>query len=392
MKIYSVSEFRKEINELLEQVTVAIQGEVSDFHISQNRFVWFSLVDEKGAVLQCFTLTFQLGVPLEDGMEVRVLGSPTIFTKGQFVFRPRRIELVGDGTLRRAHELLKAKLEKEGLFDVVRKRALPRFPERIGLITSNDAAAYSDFVRILDNRWHGVTIVHANVAVQGQHATADIVAALRNINDTCADCDAIVLTRGGGSLEDLQAFNTEEVVRAIFASRIPVVCGVGHERDVTLADLVADVRASTPSNAAERIAPHRDDVVLAIDHMVHLCERPLQASLTTMKEDMVHALMTLENRARHHLDLCLDLLQQLATRFLQFEATVASLRQRADALTTLLSSLNPLNVLQRGYTLTLDDRGNVVSRVGALQPGQRITSRFRDGTAASIIDTIHHTP
>ena len=384
MKIYSVSEFRQEVNELLEQVTVAIEGEVTEFHISQNRFVWFSIADEQ-TVIKCFMLSFQLRIPLEDGMQVRVVGSPTLFKKGQFVFRPRAIELVGDGTLRKAYELLKKKLDAEGLFDEGRKRSLPRFPHTIGLVTSSDAAAYTDVLRILKNRWAGLEIRHINVNVQGARAVTSIVHALQQLNEEEKDLDCIILTRGGGSLEDLQAFNSEEVVRAIFASNIPVVCGVGHERDITLADLVADVRASTPSNAAERVVPHKDDVVAELTHLLSIGEHKIQQYIQEHKDHIDNAVHMLDQYARSQVLQFRELEQRLQFALQEFRSSLILQKEKIQHAAQLLQSFNPQHVLERGYTITMDQSGKVLSRKTQIRSGQHMLTRFSDGSVQSIV-------
>lgn len=325
MKIYSVSEFNQEVNTLLEELTVCVQGEVSNFHISQERFVWFDLKDKESS-LSCFLLSFNLKVALVDGMEIQVIGSPGIFKKsGKFIFKVREIRLVGEGALKRALEELKKKLEKEGLFSLERKRLLPRFPQKIGLITSADAAAYTDVLRILKNRWRGLEIYFYPVPVQGVVAVPQIVEALNYLNKFALE--VIILTRGGGSLEELQAFNSEEVARAIFASKIPVVVGVGHERDVTIADLVADKRAATPSNAAELIVPHYEDVFYQITNLIKTQETRLITQISFSREWL--------NRFANSLDYYLQ----------HKKEKLANLQQ-------LLLSFNPENVLKRGFSIT----------------------------------------
>lgn len=385
MKVYSVSEFREEINELLGQVTVAIQGEVSGFHISQNRYVWFSLVDEETTV-SCFMMVFQLRVPLEDGMEIRAVGTPNLFRKGQFAFKPRQIELIGEGSLQAAFEKLKKQLAKEGLFDESRKRKLPRFPQRIGLVTSKDAAAYTDVLRILKNRWAGLDIRHMHVNVQGAQAVDSIVTALGEMNRTQKDLDCIILTRGGGSLEDLQAFNSEEVVRAVFASNIPVVSGVGHERDVTLTDMAADVRASTPSNAAEMVVPDKADVVNEVNYMVERMERNLGSAVDRYQERVNDAVLMLESHARTHLNRFDDLRYRLQLAFRGVESQVAMQQQQLAHAVEILHAYNPQQVLKRGYTMTADEQGNIIKRAVAVKSGSRIQTTFQDGKVQSTVE------
>ncbi len=385
MKIYSVTEFREEVNDLLDEVTVAIQGEISDMNISQNRFVWFSLVDDT-TVLKCFMLTFQLKQPLEDGMEIQAIGSPTLFKKGQFVFRPRQIELVGEGSLKRAYELLKKKLEKEGLFDETRKRALPRFSEKIGLITSKDAAAYTDVLRILKNRWAGLDIRHMNVQVQGAKATNSIVNALTELNESQQDLDCIILTRGGGSLEDLQAFNTEEVVRAIYASKIPVVCGVGHERDVTLSDLVADVRASTPSNAAEIVAPDKQDVIAELEYMKERCVTSVESVVKQYQDGVQQAVSVLESKIHEQHSRFETLQYAFLSKFQEYQAQIQLRKEQIGHMQQLIHSYNPLHVLKRGYTLTKDSKGRMITTAKKAKQQKQITTVFRDGSVESTVD------
>lgn len=378
MKVYSVTQLREELNELMGQVTVAVQGEVSEFHVSQNRFVWFSLVDEQTTV-KCFMLTFQLKTDLEDGMEIRAVGSPTLFRKGQFVFRPRQIELVGEGSLRKEYELLKKQLEKEGLFDEGRKRSLPRFPQRIGLVTSRDAAAYTDVLRILNNRWAGLDIRHVHVNVQGAQAENSITGALAQLNEEEPDLDAIILTRGGGSLEDLHAFNGEAVVRAVFGSRIPVVAGVGHERDTTLTDLAADVRASTPSNAAERVVPEKKDVLSELGHMLQQAESTVQRRVQERAHGVDQAVRVLEDHARSFVNRADSLQQRLLSAGSNLQNTVRFYRDRVDQMEQLMGSLNPTAILERGYAIARDSSGNTVSSKKQTNAGDDLHIQVSDG-------------
>src|SRR3989344_5195589 len=258
--VISVAQYLDLVNDRLREVPsdVGVEGEVSDLRVSHGKWVGFDLKDAQGGgVLKCFMTVWQLSVPLEDGMRVRVTGGAKVSDRfGKFQLDVRTVELVGEGALKRAYLALKRKMQDEGLFDGARKRPIPRFPERIGLITSREAAAYGDFLRVLGNRWGGVEVDFVPVHVQGGNAVPDILAAFEHFHHLGESerPDVLVLTRGGGGLEDLHAFNDESVARAVFSSRVPVVVGVGHERDESLCDFVADVRASTPSNAAERVA------------------------------------------------------------------------------------------------------------------------------------------
>lgn len=259
--IIGVKTFIGILNETLSFAypVVIVEGEVSGFKVSQGKWAFFDLKDED-ATLPCFIPIYQLKVPLEDGMKVQVSGTPKVTNWGKFSFTAKSVTLAGEGALKRAFELLKLKLEREGLFESARKRALPSFPRSIGLITSGKSAAYSDFVKILGARWGGLQIKLADIQVQGAAAPDQIIGAIEYFNQSPLPVDVVVLIRGGGSLEDLQAFNTEGVARAVAASRTPIVVGVGHEIDVSLADFAADVRAATPTDAARLVAPDRREV------------------------------------------------------------------------------------------------------------------------------------
>ncbi len=223
--------------------------------------MYFDLKDDESSV-KFFGTVYALPGPLEDGMVVRVSGSPRLHPQYGFSVNYTNIQPVGEGSLRKAADLLAAKLEKEGLFAPERKRALPYPPGRVALITAGGSAAYADFVKILNARWRGVAVEHFDVLVQGEQAPGQIVSAIAAANALAAVPDVLVLTRGGGSAEDLAAFSTEPVVRAVAGSRVPTLVAIGHEVDFSLAELAADRRASTPSNAAELLTPDRD-VVLA---------------------------------------------------------------------------------------------------------------------------------
>lgn len=384
MKIYTVTQFREELNELLAQATVVIEGEVAEFQVSQNKFVWFSLIDEE-TTIKCFMMQFQLHLSVENGMKVRVTGAPSVFKKGQLVFKPRSIEPVGDGSVQKAFEALKKKLQTEGLFDEGRKRALPEYPSRIAVVTSRDAAAYTDILRILRNRWSGIEILLMPVQVQGRAAQNSIVgafAALRQVSNI----DVIILARGGGSADDLAAFNTEDVARAIFAAHAPVVSAVGHERDTTIADLVADVRASTPSNAAERVVPDRVEMLETIDQYIASCEQRMQYQLLHAQRELneaVHLCTTAVTQVGSHVTAleqrCLSALELRLHHVQRSQETI-------DQSVKLLESLNPLRVLDRGYTMTLNEAGKMIRSSKQVRSGEQIITRTASGTIESRVE------
>lgn len=379
----SVTEFVRTLNLSLETVVfpygALVEGEISQYRVSQGKWVWFDLKDSEG-VVNCFATVWQLKTPLEDGMKVRVHGTPSVFSKsGKFSLKVDRVEPVGEGALKRAYDLLKKKLAAEGLFDAARKRPLPRFPERIGLIASTESAAYTDFLRILGNRWGGVKLNVIHVQVQGRDAVRDITGAFRHFNAHPELAEVLVLTRGGGSLEDLQAFNSEEVARAVFSSRIPVICAVGHERDESLADYVADVRASTPSNAAEILAPDRRDVHHEIDSMTDLMTGSLESAVRAAER----RLFGLETKLTDHVRAASDdfdaVLADLMRAFTGFEHRVKELASAVDRDERLLKTLDPRAVLKRGYAIVRDSAGQLVRRADAIDKGDKVNIQLQQG-------------
>lgn len=381
MSSLSVSQYLELVNVSLGQIPTdfVIEGEVSDYKVSQGKWVSFDLKDEQNqALLKCFMTTWQLKTVIEDGMRVQVKGAPKIYERfGTFKLNVTDVEPVGEGALKRAYELLKKKLEREGLFDVSRKRPLPRFPERIGLITSRDAAAYGDFLRIVNNRWSGVEIMFCHVHVQGREAVEEIVGAFHQLNVLTDRPDVLVLTRGGGGLEDLHAFNDEQVARAIYASTIPVVCAVGHERDESLADFVADVRASTPSNAAERVVPSREEIRYEIE--------TLAAHLSSCMNDAIRERVSVIDEATSRVSF---ILERQKDRLHRLSETLRSgstlwlsrLRDRLVSHTRVLKELDPKRVLSRGFSI-VRFAGHVLTDVSTLEVGSEIQVQCATGSA-----------
>jgi exodeoxyribonuclease VII large subunit len=281
-----VTEFVEAMSSTLELSfpSVVVEGEVASFKVSQGKFVFFDLKDE-GASFGCFMMLFNLRMVLEDGMKVVVAGAPKITSWGKFSFTVSRIMPVGEGSIKRNFELLKGKLEKEGLFALERKRRLPENVEKIGVISSIEAAGYKDFVKILGERWGGLELHVARVQVQGVGAVEQMIRALKYFNER-REMDVVVILRGGGSADDLAAFNDEELTREIAASKIVVLTGIGHEVDVSLADLAADVRASTPSNAAQVLTRDKREVVDNLMREVAGAGRWICEKVATEKEGL----------------------------------------------------------------------------------------------------------
>ena len=368
-----------------------VEGEVAGFNVSQGKWVRFDLKDsEDGALLKCFMTTYQMTVPIENGMRVIVRSTPKIYPKyGQLTLNVSSVELLGAGALQAALLKLRKQLESEGLFDEGRKRELPRFPERIGLITSRDAAAYTDVLRILQNRWSGIEVVFTHIQVQGERAPADIVFAIKTMNLLSKNerPEVLIVTRGGGSAEEMMAFNNEAVVRAVFGSAIPTVVAIGHERDECLAELAADVRASTPSNAAERVAPDRVAVAGYVENIVDAFSNRFEDALRY--DDMLVEQQV--NRFAGALRVFGERVRSAAERAARHGDIlllhIARFSETADGFTRLLGELNPAKVLSRGYALVRKG-GKIVKKATELEKGDSLRVQFASGSANTIVKNI----
>jgi len=253
-KIFTVSEFLEFLNNILTPCQATIKGEVGERIDSYPGYTFFNLLDKKKSILKCFAfkeVISGLGIPLEPGMEIKVTGYPEIRkNRGELKFQIQRIELIGEGVLKKQYEILKKRLEAAGYFAPERKKPIPEFCENIGLITSEyGKGAKKDFLTHLGN--FGFKVFFYDVRVEGSFSLYEIIEAIRWFNTNLPYIDVLVLTRGGGDWESLSPFNSEEIVKTIFASKIPIITGIGHENDQTLADLAADFRASTPTHAAK---------------------------------------------------------------------------------------------------------------------------------------------
>ena len=361
------AEFVALVNQTLEYAypNVTVVGELSNFRVSKNAWVYFDLKDDEASV-KCFGTVYQLPGPLEDGMLVAVRGVPRLHPLYGFSLTTQQIRPVGEGSLKKAASLLESKLAAEGLFQPERKRLLPYPPRHIGLITSGESAAYRDFVKVLGERWGGMKISLIDVQVQGEPAAAQIGRAIAQFNAVAQVPDVLVITRGGGSADDLQAFNTEQVVRAVAGSRIPTLVAIGHEVDICLAELAADRRASTPSNAAELLVPDRRAMLAHLATTSLRLQQLAQATLAADKQRL--------ERAR-------ELLQTAAQQAL--ENARSSLAARAQ----LLAALSPQLALQRGYALVR--AGPQLVRSGSqLQAGDAIVIELHDAQVAAHVTTI----
>ena len=331
----SVSDFVGLVNQTFEYAmpSVVIVGEVSGLSVRQNKWVRFKLKDELSSV-DFFGSIYQMTTPLEDGMIVAVQGRPRLSDKWGFSVSMQSVQAVGEGSIKRSFELLKIKLEAEGLFDESRKRALPELPTHIGVISSIEAAGYIDFTKILNARWGGMKVEVAKTLVQGVRAPGQITRAIEYFNKLGEPPEVLVIVRGGGDADDLAAFNDEALVRAIASSRIPTLVGVGHEIDTTLADLAADVRAATPSNAAQILVPDKRELIERSWNIV----RAIVPSLERRRNEYEREVSDLLARAEQLVAL------RLTTYKNELEYTLR-----------LLAQYNPQTVLARGYALVRGD-------------------------------------
>ncbi len=351
--ILSVSDCIALINQTLEYAypIVTVEGEVASFKVSKGKFIFFDVKDDEG-VLNCFMMAYGLRTPLEDGMRVRVLAQPRLTAWGKFSLTVRDIRAVGEGSIKRSFELLKAQLDKEGLFDSNRKRPLPTMPERIGVIASVESAGYADFIKILQNRWGGVEVEVADVQVQGMRAGMQIINAMSHFNEHRKPVEVLILIRGGGSAEDLAIFNEEPLVRAVAASRIPTLVGVGHEVDVSLCDLVADVRAATPSHAAQLVVPDR------------------QALLNELSEKERHLVARLHQHVQHYTVQVNKTTERLLSHI---HHVLVTQLHHVEYSWQILKQLDPKTVLRRGYSLVRASHGVLVRKAADVREGDTLT-------------------
>ena len=394
-RIWSISELTESIKSALQREfsSIWVVGEVSDLARPQSGHVYLSLKDESAVLRGVIwrNTAGRINFPLEDGTEVMCRGDIDVYApRGSYQIVLRHIEPRGEGALQQALRRLQANLQSEGLFDPEHKQPLPKFPRRIAVVTSPTAAALRDFLEVARRRWRGGEILIVPTRVQGNGSAAEIVQAIETAARLRPQPDILVVTRGGGSIEDLWSFNEESVVRAIFNTQIPVVSAIGHEIDVTLSDLAADVRALTPSEAAELVFPSSDDVR---SHLNHLRQRMSGALRQVAAQARTRLKAIAERRV---LRLPLESIRDLARRVdeLQIRATRAIWRghrrfhEGTQQTAARLESLSPLAVLARGYSVTqrsADDQ--IVTAASELEVGDELTTRLARGLVISAVKT-----
>jgi exodeoxyribonuclease VII large subunit len=390
-QVLSVWEVTAQIKDLLESSfpTVWVAGEISNFARPQSGHCYLTLKDDRAQLRAAIwkNAAARVRFDLHDGLEVICCGHIDVYApRGSYQLIIEHVEPRGIGALDLALRQLREKLAKEGLFDPARKRPLPPFVRRIAVVTSPTGAAIHDFLQVLGRRWRGADVLVVPTRVQGEGAAEEIAAAIAAVNRLALPIDCLVVTRGGGSLEDLWAFNEEPVVRAIHASRIPVVSAIGHEIDVTLADLVADVRALTPSEAAELVAPAAEELLAGLRQVQKRLTAAVRgcalSSRSRLDAAARHYVFRRPYQRIHNLARRLDELGTRSSRAMRQRLRLA--RGRVGSTAAQLESLSPLAVLGRGYSITQRTAdGRVIRNAAELAVGDELTTRFAQGEATS---------
>ena len=395
-KIFTISELNGYIKDLLDDDVllsgVYVKGELSNYKVYPSGHHYFTMKDSQGS-LKCVLFkgsAIKLRFRPENGMSVVAFGRVAVYPRdGAYQLYVNEITPDGVGDLYVAFEQLKEKLLKEGLFDEMYKKPLPRYPSEIAVITSPAGAAVRDIIRILGARWPGARVVVVPVRVQGVEAPPEITEAIRYVNENMAS-DLIITGRGGGSIEDLWAFNDERVARAIFESVIPVISAVGHEPDVTIADFVADLRASTPSNAAELAVPDHNEIKGALYSAQTRIRQAIGNKIKTGRRriDELSNKRVLQN-PRYYIDdkrLMLDHLQDRLVSAIQRKLYLR--RERYARIAASLDAMSPLKVLGRGYAIARRPDGVVIKQASDVAPGDRVTVRLRKDEIKCVVEQL----
>ncbi len=374
LKPVTVSQLNEYISRILSTDpllgNISVKGEISNLKYHSSGHVYFSMIDDSSKI-NCFlpasyarNLNFQLG----DGMEITVHGYINVYKKGgAYTLFIRTIEVSGEGNLSLAFELLKNKLEQEGLFDPAHKKRIPEFPRKVGVVTSATGAAVRDILKIISSRTKLVDVTVFPVLVQGSEAAANMATTLDMINEKFRDIDVLILGRGGGSSEDLWAFNEEKLARAVYRSDIPIISAVGHETDFSICDFVADLRAETPTAAAEIAVPDDQLIKAKIDNIMHQLSSFLQNKLK------YYSLLSESCRK--------DMKNTLTVR-------IQTLKHKMEKAILTLEENNPVKVLFKGYAIIKDTDGQTVSSASDMEAGAEYKFIFRDGTVNVVLSSV----
>ncbi|MBI2644208.1 MAG: exodeoxyribonuclease VII large subunit [Candidatus Wildermuthbacteria bacterium] len=390
--ILSVEECHFLVNEAVSKLGILkVRGEISNIAKRKGAMAFFDLKDSNGKefVLKCALFGWQFGRfnhLLQEGMEVVITGKPNLYKTGNFSIVLDAIEPYGEGAWKRALEELKKKLAAKGYFDPARKRALPEFIQKIGLITSEDGDAIFDFKTNLGE--YGFQIFFYGVWVEGEKAEESIASAFEWFNKNRPDMDVLVLIRGGGGFENLKVFHSEKIAEAIITSRIPVLCGIGHEKDETIAGDVADKNCSTPTAAAVFLRTSREELMRTVEELASAC-----ASRTEeIFEERLSLIATMGERLHHTFGGILEQFHRIENNFMQLiyakEAILQSLEGELKTAHSLLLSLNPENILQRGYSVVYSEDRKVIKRASDVKKGDKIFTKFSQGEVGSQVENI----
>ena len=395
-RIYSVSELNELIKELFDEtplfLQIAVRGELSNYKIYPSGHHYFTLKDSESS-LKCVMFkssALKLRFKPENGMSVTAFGRVSVYPRdGAYQLYCTGIMPEGTGDLQVAFEQLKKKLDEEGLFDASHKKPLPLYPEKIAVITSSAGAAVHDMIRILSHRWPMTKVLLLPVRVQGSEAPAEIAGAIRYANRH-ALADLIITGRGGGSIEDLWAFNDERVARAIYASSIPVISAVGHEPDVTISDYVADRRASTPSNAAEIAVPDASEERTALESYGIRASQAIDKQVKHLRTELksLSTRRVMQDAGAYLDDRRIELDHMRDKLAASMEAQLAQKTREQAGLAAALDAMSPLRVLMRGYAIAAKESGETVRSVKQLQSGQSLRLRVSDGSAKCTVNEI----
>ncbi|MDD5072287.1 MAG: exodeoxyribonuclease VII large subunit [Candidatus Omnitrophica bacterium] len=377
--VYSVTQITREIKVVLEDAfpQVWVEGEVSNFKLHSSGHMYFALKDPESVLNCAFFRGSNQGIKfqIKDGLKILCFGRVGFYNKsGQTQLYVERVEPKGVGELQLAFEQLKERLQKEGLFDEAHKRPVPMLPSKIGIVTSPTGAAIRDILHILKRRFNDIEVLIYPVKVQGEGAAEDISGAIKEMN-RIKDIDVLILARGGGSLEDLWAFNEEAVARAIYNSGIPVISAVGHEIDYTIADFVADLRAPTPSAAAELVIANKEDLSGKLDSLIRILRKyPIEA-IERYGQEIDDLCRRMDSHAAHAIEMGAE---------------------KVNSLIGMLDALSPLAILKRGYSITLmmpeggvpPQRGRLLRSVKGVKAGDIIETRLAVGRMTSEVKEI----
>lgn len=392
-QVLSITQVNEYVRRLMDEdallTGVAVRGEISNYKVYPSGHHYFTLKDE-GASLKCVMFrnsAIRLKFRPENGMKIIAMGKISVYPRdGAYQLYCSTMALDGVGDLHAAFEQLKAKLAAQGLFDCAHKKPLPQFPGVIGIITSSAGAAVHDMLRILNKRYPLTKVRLLPVRVQGAEAPGEIAAAIQYANHHKL-ADLLIVGRGGGSIEDLWAFNDELVATAIYQSEIPVISAVGHEPDVTISDFVADVRAATPSNAAELAVPDQASLRQNLDAM-HSTMQTVMKRQIKFARDKLNALSgvpALQSPTRY-LTLRRDSLKHLQTRLISGQKHIVGVKKQGFiSLTSKLDAMSPLKVLSRGYAMVQSDRGEVVRSVSQVQSEDVLQVNLSDGVITAAV-------